>query len=78
MLDTNQEPSALLRDANGRPVALTGVSVRGRLSETLASVEVEQRYLNPFDHNIEAVLHLPAAHRRRAARPGGSTSTAAP
>ena len=55
MLDTNQEPSALLRDANGRPVALTGVSVRGRLSETHASVEVEQRYLNPFDHNIEAV-----------------------
>ena len=71
MLDTNQEPSPLLRDANGHPVALTGVSVRGRLSETLASVEVEQRYLNPFDHNIEAVLHLSAAHRRRAARPDG-------
>ena len=59
MLDTNQEPSALLRDANGHPVALTGVSVRGRLSETLASVEVEQRYLNPFDHNIEAVYTFP-------------------
>ena len=59
MPDTNQEPSALLRDANGRPVALTGVSVRGRLSEMLASVEVEQRYLNPLDHNIEAVYTFP-------------------
>ena len=59
MLDANQEPYALLRDASGRPVALTGVSVHGRLSETLASVEVEQRYRNPFDHNIEAVYTFP-------------------
>ena len=59
MHDENQEPAALLRDVNGRPVVLTGVSVRGHLSETLASVEVEQRYLNPFDHNIEAVYTFP-------------------
>lgn len=59
MRDANQEPAALLRDAKGNPVVLTGVTVRGHLTETLASVEVEQRYLNPFDHNIEAVYTFP-------------------
>ena len=55
----NEEPQALLRDASGNPVPLQGVTVRGRLSETLASVEVEQRYRNPLDHNIEAVYTFP-------------------
>ena len=55
----NEEPQALLRDASGNPVPLQGVTVRGRLSETLASVEVEQRYCNPLDHNIEAVYTFP-------------------
>ena len=55
----NEEPEALLRDASGNPVPLQGVAVRGRLSGTLASVEVEQRYRNPLDHNIEAVYTFP-------------------
>ena len=57
--DQNEEPEALLRDASGNPVPLQGVAVRGRLSGTLASVEVEQRYRNPLDHNIEAVYTFP-------------------
>ena len=59
MRDHNEQAEALLRDASGNPVPLQGVSVRGRLTETLASVEVEQRYRNPLDHNIEAMYVFP-------------------
>lgn len=51
--------ASLLRDAAGNPVPLCAVRVRGRLSETLASVEVEQHYRNPRNHNIEAVYTFP-------------------
>lgn len=55
----NEEAIAVLKDSTGQPVALQGVSVRGSLSETLASIQVEQRYRNPSQHNIEAVYTFP-------------------
>lgn len=59
MNNRNEEPVAVLKDSAGQRIALQGVSVRGRLTETLASIEVEQRYSNPQQHNIEAVYTFP-------------------
>lgn len=55
----NEEPSTMLQDRHGNCAILQGVSARGALSETLLSIEVEQRYLNPLDTNIEAVYTFP-------------------
>jgi Ca-activated chloride channel family protein len=59
MNNLNEAPIAVLKDSTGHSIALQGVSVRGRLTETLASIEVEQRYRNPLRHNIEAVYTFP-------------------
>jgi Ca-activated chloride channel family protein len=49
----------MLKDRRGNCAILQGVTARGRLAETLASIEVEQRYLNPLKTNIEAVYTFP-------------------
>lgn len=59
MNNHNEEPIAVLKDSTGHCIALQGVSVRGQLTETLASIQVEQRYCNPHLHNIEAIYTFP-------------------
>lgn len=59
MIHPDEAPSAVLQDRAGNAIALQGVSVQGRLTETLASIQVEQRYRNPHPHNIEAVYTFP-------------------
>lgn len=59
MNNRNEGPCAVLKESTGHYIALQGVSIRGRLTETLVSIQVEQRYRNPFQHNIEAVYTFP-------------------
>lgn len=59
MTQANEAPLAILKDNTGHPLSLQGVSVHASLSETLASIQVEQRYRNPHPHNIEAVYTFP-------------------
>ena len=59
MTHPDESPRAVLQDRAGNPIALQGVSVHGRLTETLASIQVEQRYRNPHQHNIEAIYTFP-------------------
>lgn len=53
------ENRAILQDRRGGEVALQRVTVNGRISGFLATVEVEQAYLNPQEQNIEAVYAFP-------------------
>lgn len=53
------EQFAILTAKDGRAVALKGVAVNARISGLLATVEVEQSYLNPEAKNIEAVYTFP-------------------
>ncbi len=55
----NEENLAILKDRQGREVALKGVRVNARLHGLMAEVEVEQSYSNPRDTNIEAVYTFP-------------------
>lgn len=59
MMPTNEEQLAILKDRQGREVALKGVKTHARLQGLLAEVEVEQSYRNPRDTNIEAVYTFP-------------------
>ncbi|HAN48042.1 MAG TPA: hypothetical protein DCQ20_04050, partial [Nitrospira sp.] len=58
-MSKNEEHMAILKDKNGRDVALKGVNVRARLHGLMAEVEVEQIYQNPHKTNIEAVYTFP-------------------
>lgn len=58
-MNNNEENVAILKDVQGRAVALKGVQVRARLHGLMAEVEVEQSYLNPQKTNIEAVYTFP-------------------
>ena len=58
-MTNREEDVAILKSANGKEVALKGVTVKGRISGLLASVEVEQSYFNPEPTNIEAVYTFP-------------------
>jgi Ca-activated chloride channel family protein len=55
----HEEIEALLRDKTGAAIALKGVAARVNLRGLLGEVEVEQRYLNTKDSNIEAVYTFP-------------------
>ena len=55
----NEENLAILKDKQGRDVALKGVNVRARLHGLIAEVDVEQLYQNPHKSNIEAVYTFP-------------------
>ena len=55
----NEENLAILKDRQGREVALKGVNVKARLHGLMAEVEVEQLYRNPQKTNIEAVYTFP-------------------
>jgi Ca-activated chloride channel family protein len=59
MTHPDETPSAVLRDRAGNRIALQGVAVCGSLTETLVSIQVEQRYHNAQPHNIEAVYTFP-------------------
>ncbi|WP_198323099.1 VIT domain-containing protein [Methylococcus capsulatus] len=59
MMPKNEEQLAILKDRQGRKVALKGVNAYARLQSLLAEVEVEQSYRNPWDTNIEAVYTFP-------------------
>ncbi len=59
MMSDNEENLAILKDIGGGEIALKGVTIKGKLSGLLASVEVEQSYLNPQAKNIEAVYTFP-------------------
>jgi cell division protein FtsZ len=58
-MSKNEENLAILKDKQGRDVALKGVIVRARLHGLMADVEVEQLYQNPHNTNIEAVYTFP-------------------
>lgn len=58
-MNKNEENVAILKDRQGRAVALKGVQVRARLHGLMAEVEVEQSYANPQKTNIEAVYTFP-------------------
>ncbi len=58
-MSKNEENLAILKDKQGRDVALKGVNVRARLHGLMAEVEVEQLYQNPHKTNIEAVYTFP-------------------
>jgi len=58
-MNKNEENLAILKDINGREVALKGVQVRARLHDLMTEVEVEQFYTNPLVTNIEAVYTFP-------------------
>jgi len=58
-MSKNEEQMAILKDKQGRDVALKGVNVRARLHGLMAEVEVEQIYQNPHKTNIEAVYTFP-------------------
>ena len=55
----HEEIEALLCDKTGAAIALKGVAARVKLRGLLGEVEVEQRYLNTQDTNIEAVYTFP-------------------
>ena len=55
----HDEIEALLRDKTGEAIALKGVAARVKLCGLLGEVEVEQRYLNSKNTNIEAVYTFP-------------------
>jgi Ca-activated chloride channel family protein len=59
MMKNSEENLAILKDRQGREVALKGVNVRARLHGLMAEVEVEQLYQNPQKTNIEAVYTFP-------------------
>jgi len=59
MMPKNEEQLAILKDRQGREVALKDVKAHARLHGLLAEVEVEQTYRNPQDTNIEAVYTFP-------------------
>jgi len=58
-MSKNEEVAAILKDKQGRDVALKGVNVRARLHGLMAEVEIEQVYQNPRKTNIEAVYTFP-------------------
>ena len=58
-MKNSEENLAILKDCQGREVALKGVNVRARLHGLMAEVEVEQLYQNPQKTNIEAVYTFP-------------------
>ena len=58
-MSKTEENLAILKDKQGRDVALQGVNVRARLHGLMAEVEVEQLYQNPHKTNIEAVYTFP-------------------
>ena len=58
-MKNSEENLAILKDRQGREVALKGVNVRARLHGLMAEVEVEQLYQNPQKTNIEAVYTFP-------------------
>lgn len=58
-MSKNDENTAILKDKQGRDVALKGVNIRARLHGLMAEVEVEQIYQNPRKTNIEAVYTFP-------------------
>ena len=59
MMPKHEENLAILKDRQGREVALKGVKAHARLQGLLAEVAVEQSYKNPQDTNIEAVYTFP-------------------
>lgn len=58
-MSKNEENTAILKDKQGRDVALKGVNVRARLHGLMSEVEVEQIYHNPRNTNIEVVYTFP-------------------
>ena len=58
-MPSNKEDFAILKDRQGRSVALKGVNVRVHLRGLLAEVDVEQSYENPQTTNIEAIYTFP-------------------
>ena len=56
---TNEENLSILKDRQGREVALKEVKVNARLHELTAEVDVEQSYINPQNTNIETVYTFP-------------------
>jgi len=55
----NAEVAAILMTSEDLPVPLTGVQATGHLTGLLFELEVEQRYENRTDTNIEAVYTFP-------------------
>ncbi len=58
-MSNREENVAILKGMDGQEVALKGVNVKGRIFGLMASVEVEQSYLNSEPANIEAVYTFP-------------------
>lgn len=56
---STEENFSILKDTQDGEVALKGVSVRARLHELIAEVEVEQTYVNPQKSNIETIYTFP-------------------
>lgn len=55
-----RDDNAMLRSTDGRKMALAGVATaRGRLRGLLFELDVEQRWRNPVERNIEAVYTFP-------------------
>ncbi|MBN8477991.1 MAG: hypothetical protein J0L91_03410, partial [Burkholderiales bacterium] len=54
-----KDDNAMLRSTDGRKMALAGVTARGRLRGLLFELDVEQRWRNPVERNIEAVYTFP-------------------
>jgi Ca-activated chloride channel family protein len=55
--------SAIMKTLAGEMMPLLGVAARGILSGELFELEVEQRYRNEDDKNIEAIYTFPLASR---------------
>ena len=55
--------SAIMKTLSGEMMPLLGVTARGVLSGELFELEVEQRYRNDGDKNIEAIYTFPLASR---------------
>ena len=54
-----RDQQAMLRSTTGETMTLEGVSAQGRVRGLLFELDVEQRYRNPGDTNIEAIYTFP-------------------
>lgn len=54
-----RDEAAVLKSLTGKPMVLLGVAAQGRLDGLLFELEVEQRYRNPGESNIETVYTFP-------------------
>src|SRR3990172_1323034 len=54
-----RDEAAVLKALTGKPMVLLGVAAQGHLDGLLFELEVEQRYRNPGESNIETVYTFP-------------------